>query len=148
MGDPRTLREGYATHGKSENIADYVKVRWAFDDDVIRDGWTDFSTWNGFDNIWLDKKTYMKLYNAAKKDSQYFEPESWPEAPDENGLYSLAGGFTSQIRGFETNDTFVTNPFTDESGRFLVDPVRHYEKTPAELARIFGRDWRKMKNWV
>lgn len=134
---------------RTEKDSGMVRVKWDFDGgDRIYDGYSDFSTWNGFDNIWVTRDVFKKIYAAAKKDRQLFNPDDWPDAPDEYGFYSLANGFSTSIRGFETWETFVTNPFTDDSGRFLVNPHKYYKKTSRELAKIFGKNWREMKKWV
>lgn len=143
---PKKMPSGASTI-RTEKDSGMVRVKWSFDDGRLHDGYTDFSTWNGFDNIWVTKDVFKKIVASAKR-GKFYDPENYDTAPDEYGFYSLANGFSTTIRGFETDDTFVTNPFTDESGRFLVNPMQHYNKTPREFEQIFGKDWRKMKNWV
>ena len=119
-----------------------------FGEGDIYNGYTDYSTWNGFDNVWVTKDVLDKLMKVAKADKETFNPDDWPDAPDEYGLYSLANGFSTSIRGFTHRNTFINNPFTEESGRFIVDPTKHYKKTSSELAKIFSKNWREMRKWV
>ena len=130
-------------------LSGMVHIKFDFDGDgKIYNGYTDYSTWNGFDNVYVAGDVFKKIYAEAKKDRQFFNPDDWPDAPDENGLYSLANGFSTTVRGFTHKDTFINNPFTEESGRFPVNPIKYYKKTSRELAKIFGKNWREMKKWV
>lgn len=73
-------------------------VRWCFDvEDVVRDGFTDGTTWNGFDNIWIDAKTFAELASDEDTHPEFYDivANSYNEA---TGLYSLAYGCSTVIR--------------------------------------------------
>lgn len=69
--------------------------KFTFDDEVVFDGFSHKSTWNGFDNVAVTKETLDKLVEwagDAESADQFREI-----TPMENGLYSLGWGFATQI---------------------------------------------------
>lgn len=76
-------------------------VRFYFADDTEYDGFTDDTTWNGFDNIWVTAETFEKVLaeweKTAGPDDREHLDELKSQAPDEDGHYSFAYGYATQI---------------------------------------------------
>ena len=80
------------------------KVRWAFDDGNVYDGYTDGSRWNGWINIWMDEKTYklvleewMSHSDAVEEWTDEFSKLTPCESGEFEGLYSIAYGYTPHL---------------------------------------------------
>ena len=78
--------------------------RFYFGDDPTYDGFTDGTTWNGFDNVWVTEKTHKAIVGRFLKDYQVSGyhgsdlleiMESFNIKPDNDGLYSYAYGFAT-----------------------------------------------------
>ena len=79
-------------------IGKYEKVKFDFGDGVIYDGWTDNTTWNGFNNIWINEKVYRQMLNNFNHMLYDFkESELFELTQNEMGLYTLAYGFSTII---------------------------------------------------
>jgi hypothetical protein len=66
--------------------------KFTFDDEKVYNGFSHGSTWNGFDNVAVTKETLDQIKQDSEIDGDYFDIE-----PMDNGLYSLADGFSTQI---------------------------------------------------
>ena len=74
------------------------KVIFDFGDGVDYEGFTDGTTWNGFNNIWISDKVYRQLLNNFNHMlSDFRESGLFELTQDESGLYSLAYGFSTII---------------------------------------------------
>ena len=79
------------------------KVKWCFDGTRVFNGFTDGSKWNGFHNIWVDKKTHkmvskLMIEELIHSDCDHREKEDWENMkPNNDGLYSYANCYTTQI---------------------------------------------------
>ena len=80
--------------------------RFYFGDDPTYDGFTDGTTWNGFDNIWVTESVHKEIVERFTEDykaSGYFTHdldevmESFMLQPNADGLYSYANGFATSI---------------------------------------------------
>ena len=76
----------------------FKAVRFCFGDDTTYDGFTDGSTWNGFDNIWVTEKVHKQISDYFLNVCKY-DPEecSLPDEMDEQRLYDYSGGFATSI---------------------------------------------------
>jgi len=71
-------------------------IKFCFADDKEFDGFTDDSTWNGFDNVWVTAEVHAEVrkyflevgYNDEELGFSLIEP-------DNDGLYSYANGFAT-----------------------------------------------------
>jgi hypothetical protein len=73
-------------------------VKFDFGDGVIYDGFTDGTTWNGFNNIWISDKVYRQMLNNFNHMMYDFRESGLFElTQDEEGLYSLSYGFSTII---------------------------------------------------
>jgi hypothetical protein len=74
--------------------------KWAFDDGVTFDGFTDGTYWNGFINIWITPEVRDVLVKQALEwdDEDPLAADLAEQQPDANGLISLAYGYaTSEV---------------------------------------------------
>lgn len=78
-------------------------VRWAFDDPAtVYEGFTDGSTWNGFDNIWVTQAVRDQVV-ADLRASEFADEEAETAddiaemEPDEHGRICLGWGYATQI---------------------------------------------------
>lgn len=81
--------------------------RFYFGDDPTFAGFTDGTTWNGFDNVWVTAETHAAIvahfregyagigYRGADLD-EAMQPFT-ELTPDSDGLYSYACGFATSI---------------------------------------------------
>lgn len=60
-------------------------ISWCFDDGIVRTGYTDNSTWNGFTNVWV----LPEVRDEIDEETLTHEPI------DANGLVSLAYGYAT-----------------------------------------------------
>jgi hypothetical protein len=81
-------------------------VKFFFGDDPTYDGFTDGTTWNGFENIWVTKEVHEEIVTRFTEDYKVsgYEGDELAEAmesfniePDDDGLYSYAYGFATSI---------------------------------------------------
>ena len=82
-------------------------VLWFFTDSVDMypcfNGYTDGTTWNGWNNIWVDEETHLKVLDYLAKDYDYnfnlmFKENNFDELqPNKMGLYCYAYGMTCII---------------------------------------------------
>lgn len=69
--------------------------RFYFGDDPTYEGFTDGTTWNGFDNIWVTPEVHKQVmadHPIEDPDNNY-----WDIEPDDDGLISYAYGFATSI---------------------------------------------------
>ena len=81
-----------------------TKVLWSFDSGEVFEGFSDGSTWNGWDNIYLKEESFLMVLDFLANDvyggdwCEMLEEVFYNDIEiGENGLYSLAYGFTCQI---------------------------------------------------
>ena len=119
------------------------KVIFRYDDPIYYIGYYAGGTWNGWDCVRVDKKTFKKLRKVCKEQGGDLEDYDNSEA-DEFGLYFLDGHCT-HVCGFTHKGIFVTNPFQSDCGRFEADPEKDYELNHEELVEIFGENYKILK---
>ena len=74
------------------------KVLFDFGDGFDYYWYTDGTTWNGFANIWIENNVYRQILNNYDHNLyDYKESELFGLSPNEDGLYSLAYGFSTII---------------------------------------------------
>jgi hypothetical protein len=73
------------------------KVKFDFGDCYDYNGFTDGTTWNGFNNIWVIEKEYKKIIKHFNHINDIDESGLLEIIKDENGMYSLAYGFSTII---------------------------------------------------
>ena len=86
-------------------MEDMHKCYWSFNDNnLIFEGYTNNTKWNGYDNIWIDNDTFLLVLEdlAAMYDFDWdtmFEEIFGGYIPNvsNNKLFSLANGFTTYI---------------------------------------------------
>lgn len=72
--------------------------RFYFGDDPTYDGFTDGTTWNGFDNIWVTPEVHEQIKDYFLNVCKYDPAEiNLPESPDDDGLYDYSRGFATSI---------------------------------------------------
>lgn len=80
------------------------------EENTIVDGWTDESTWNGWDNIWLDESQLVEWLDSSPYDYRklangsilvYFEEEQTftPDEVDGMTLYCMNGYCFVELEG-------------------------------------------------
>lgn len=73
-------------------------IKFYFGDDPNFDGFTDDSTWNGFDNVWVTAEVHAEVRAHFKEDGYDEDESGFGEIePDDDGLYSYANGFATQL---------------------------------------------------
>ena len=73
------------------------KVLFDFGDGFDYYGYTDGTTWNGFNNIWVTEKEYQRIIKHFDHINDIDESGLLELKKDESGLYSLAYGFSTII---------------------------------------------------
>ena len=82
------------------------EIQFCFGDDPTYLGWSDGTTWNGFDNVWVTEDVHNQICNHFR--SEYilmgedeagvdYLMQSFDIEPDADGLYSYANGFATSI---------------------------------------------------
>lgn len=86
--------------------AKLTPCRFYFGDDPTYDGFTDGTTWNGFENIWVTAEVHKEIVERFEADYKVMgykgdelaeAMESFDIEPDDDGLYSYAYGFATSI---------------------------------------------------
>jgi len=75
----------------------FTPCTFYFGDDPTFEGFTDGTTWNGFDNIWVTPEVHEKVlahFNAIYDPSEHGLNEV---QIDGSGLYSYANGFATSV---------------------------------------------------
>ena len=73
------------------------KVIFDFGDGIDRKGFTDGTTWNGFNNIWIDEKVYQNIIQHFDHINDIDESGLLELKKDDDGLYCLAYGYSTII---------------------------------------------------
>jgi len=116
---PKTWCVWWTLHGldKIEPAVKAIRLRpctFTFDGSPAFTGFTDGSTWNGFDNVWITPAERARIVayfqEAYPGDANIAESNADMLAiPEENGLASLCNGYATQIarrrnKGSRKND--------------------------------------------
>ena len=79
--------------------------KFTFDDEKVWNGFDHGSTWNGFDNVAVNKETLDQLVAESEAIGDSETADMYREIKPENGLYSLGGGFSTQIVNEDADGT-------------------------------------------
>ena len=71
---------------------------FCFADDTEYSGFTDGTTWNGFDNVYVAPETHKEIEHYFFNVCGYDKEEiSLPDSPNDDGLYDYSNGFATSI---------------------------------------------------
>jgi len=81
------------------------EITFHFGDDPTFLGYTDSTTWNGFDNVWVTEDEHNRICNHFRSEYilmgedaegvEYLMQSFYELEPDDDGLYSYANGFAT-----------------------------------------------------
>lgn len=72
-------------------------VRFQFEDSPAFDGFADGTTWNGYANVWISPEVREQVVAWLREQGDEDTADEIMGLPVEDGLVSLANGYTAQI---------------------------------------------------
>ncbi len=88
-------------------------LKFVFDDQVVRDGFTDDTYWNGFINVWVTLELHKEL-NEIMGPMPVDDPETAAQfVPDASGYVPYGGGAVICTEVYQSPEEFLGLKITD-----------------------------------